>query len=144
MYSTDDHSGLASLGDKDGLDAKWYWAFLFSCFMAFLVNASFCFITGKLNAVTYQVIGHTKTLLTLISGVFLFRNTVSARQATGMFIAGVGVGWYTYAMFWKPKPAPGETPAAIELVKAIAPDAQKADPETSMLLDAEDKLDRKA
>lgn len=69
--------------------------FLASCLMAFLVNMCSFYIIGKLSALSYQVIGHAKTVLVLAVGFVFFGNQLTGRVALGLSIAGLGVGWYT-------------------------------------------------
>lgn len=69
--------------------------FLLSCCMAFLVNACSFVLIGKFSALTYQVIGHSKTVLVLAIGFIVFGNPLTFRGALGLLIAGIGVWWYT-------------------------------------------------
>lgn len=47
---------------------------LITCVFAIGVNIITYFLIGKTSAVTYQVIGHFKTIMTLIGGYYLFGN----------------------------------------------------------------------
>eukprot|EP00762_Andalucia_godoyi_P007458 ANDGO_07825.mRNA.1 UDP-galactose transporter 2 len=69
--------------------------FLLSCCMAFLVNACSFVLIGKFSALTYQVIGHSKTVLVLAIGFVVFGNPLTFRGAIGLIVAGAGVWWYT-------------------------------------------------
>lgn len=66
-----------------------------SCVLAFGVNVSNYLVLGKSSPLTYQVLGHLKTVLILVLGFTLFHTPVSARQALGVFFALVGVISYT-------------------------------------------------
>ena len=67
------------------------------------VNVSCFGIIGKTSALTYQVVGHVKTVLILLSGLLLFPPTVEVprqrqiRTVIGMTISMVGI--VLYSMF---------------------------------------------
>lgn len=68
---------------------------LLTCAFAIGVNLSNFMIIGRSSPVTYQVIGHFKTCLVLVLGVFLFRQPVQLQNVCGMFIAWLGMVLYT-------------------------------------------------
>eukprot|EP00013_Stygamoeba_regulata_P003340 CAMPEP_0177631060 /NCGR_PEP_ID=MMETSP0447-20121125/1547_1 /TAXON_ID=0 /ORGANISM="Stygamoeba regulata, Strain BSH-02190019" /LENGTH=310 /DNA_ID=CAMNT_0019132517 /DNA_START=119 /DNA_END=1048 /DNA_ORIENTATION=- len=76
-------------------DPQFLALFFVSCFFAFLVNMTSAFIIGRLSALTYQVLGHAKTIAVLTVGILYFGNSVSTAGAVGMAVAGGGVAWYT-------------------------------------------------
>lgn len=51
---------------------------------------------GRLNATTFQVVGHMKTVLVLIGGVLFFHETVVASQTIGVAMAVAGMSIYSF------------------------------------------------
>ena len=51
---------------------------------------------GKCDAVTYQVLGHLKTMLVLAFGFFMLNNPASWRNICGILCALVGMMAYGY------------------------------------------------
>lgn len=70
-----------------------FWMLL-SCSIAILVNISQFMVLGRFTAVTYQVLGHSKTILVLVGGWLVFREVISSKQAGGMAMAVAGMVWY--------------------------------------------------
>jgi solute carrier family 35 protein E3 len=102
---------------------------LLSSFLALGVNFSQFLVLGRFSAVTFQVMGHLKTLLVLLLGGWLFGGVVSTTQMVGMSLAVsgmIGYGWSTSG------PSPKE-PAAKEkeLSEAIAADREPLTRDTS-------------
>lgn len=58
-----------------------------SCVVAVGVNVFTCFLLGKTSAVTYQVVGHIKTIIILSGGYFFFDHESSAKVAIGGVVA---------------------------------------------------------
>jgi len=71
-------------------------AFL-TCVFAVLVNFSTFLVIGKCDAVTYQVLGHLKTLLVLGFGFFVLGNSVNWQNVCGILIAITGMIAYGVA-----------------------------------------------
>lgn len=69
---------------------------LASCAGAFCVNLATVLVIGKFSPITYQLIGHTKTLLILVIGFLLFHEHLTLEILTGIAIAFVGLGLYSY------------------------------------------------
>ena len=67
---------------------------LLTCFIAVLVNFSTFLVIGKCDAVTYQVLGHLKTVLVLGFGFFVLGNPISSRNIFGILVALVGMVAY--------------------------------------------------
>ncbi len=49
---------------------------------------------GRFTAVTYQVLGHSKTILVLLGGWMFLGDVISGRQAGGMVLAVLGMVAY--------------------------------------------------
>lgn len=69
---------------------------LFSCTIAVLVNVSQFACLGRFSAATFQVLGHTKTVLVLLIGWQGLGEVMTLRKATGMLIAVSGMVLYGY------------------------------------------------
>jgi solute carrier family 35 protein E3 len=68
---------------------------LASCLFAIGVNISNYIVIGKTSPLTYQVLGHLKTVLILILGFIMFNKHVDMRNILGITLAMAGVMWYT-------------------------------------------------
>ena len=66
-----------------------------SCFFALGVNISNYYVLGSTSPLTYQVLGHLKTVLILVLGFAMFNNPVDSRNIVGIVIAMAGVVLYT-------------------------------------------------
>lgn len=66
-----------------------------SCVLALGVNISNYVVLGKTSPLTYQVLGHLKTILILVLGFTVFNRPVDSRNLTGIVVAMVGVVAYT-------------------------------------------------
>ena len=70
---------------------------LLSCAIAVLVNISQFMCLGRFSAVSFQVLGHAKTILVLLVGWLYFNDMMSGRKLLGMFFAVAGMGGYGWA-----------------------------------------------
>lgn len=69
-----------------------------SCVIAVGTNLSQFVCIGRFTAVSFQVLGHMKTILVLTLGFILFgKEGLNVHVAFGMFLAIVGMIWYKYA-----------------------------------------------
>ncbi|KAJ1454671.1 triose-phosphate transporter family-domain-containing protein [Pelagophyceae sp. CCMP2097] len=68
-----------------------------SCSAAVLVNLSQFLVLGRFTAVTYQVLGHAKTVAVLVVGWACFGGTITAQQLAGMGLAVGGMVTYSQA-----------------------------------------------
>lgn len=87
----DDTSGLAEYIYSTGTVTR----ILVSCVFALGVNISNYLVLGKTSPLTYQVLGHLKTVLILILGFTMFNKTVDPRNIIGIIVAMFGVVGYT-------------------------------------------------
>lgn len=69
----------------------------FSCSAAVLVNVSQFLVLGRFTAVTYQVLGHLKTVCVLVVGYVFFGGVITGQQFFGMLLAISGMMSYSYA-----------------------------------------------
>ncbi|KAF6146382.1 hypothetical protein GIB67_020476 [Kingdonia uniflora] len=68
---------------------------LLSCSIAVGTNLSQFICIGRFTAVSFQVLGHMKTILVLVLGFFFFgKEGLNLQVVIGMFIAVLGMVWY--------------------------------------------------
>jgi solute carrier family 35 protein E3 len=77
--------------------------------LAFLVNLSIFFVIRFSSPLSYNVLGHTKLVVILLSGFFLFGEEASTRKIFGAGLTLTGVFIYTYIQLTKPKSPPAPT-----------------------------------
>lgn len=70
-------------------------------FIAVSVNVCSFGLIGKTSAITYQVVGHVKTILIFVFGVIMFKNHNETeaqfyKKIAGLFISMTGMIYYTY------------------------------------------------
>ena len=70
---------------------------ILTCFIAVAVNFSTFLVIGKCDAVTYQVLGHLKTVMVLFFGFFALDNPIEANNILGITIALAGMVAYGVA-----------------------------------------------
>lgn len=68
-----------------------------TCAIAVAVNFSTFLVIGKCDAVTYQVLGHLKTMLVLMFGFVALNNPVAGKNILGIAIALAGMVAYGVA-----------------------------------------------
>ncbi|KAG2433591.1 hypothetical protein HYH02_012522 [Chlamydomonas schloesseri] len=83
-----------------------------SCAVAVLVNISQFMCLGRFSAVTFQVLGHTKTVLVLICGWLYLGDVITNRKLAGMVLAVVGMALYGYFNSLAPAPKAPAQPVA--------------------------------
>jgi len=69
-----------------------------SCALAVLVNISQYLCIGRFSAVSFQVIGHIKTVLVFLFGFICFNAPITSKNIAGCALAVVGMIYYTQAM----------------------------------------------
>lgn len=67
-----------------------------SCTLAVAVNISQFMCLGRFSAISYQVLGHVKTVMVLFGGWALLGETITQRQLFGMAVAVSGMILYGY------------------------------------------------
>lgn len=71
---------------------------LLSCSLAVFCNVSQYLCIGRFSAVSFQVLGHMKTVCVLTLGWLLFDSELSFENIMGMIIAVVGMIIYSWAV----------------------------------------------
>lgn len=79
-----------------------------SCFLAVGVNLSQFVCLGRVSAVTYQVVGHSKTILVLLGSSLFLGEVITPRQGGGMVIAVMGMIAYNYTKTQEDSNKPAE------------------------------------
>lgn len=79
---------------------------LLSCVFALGVNISNYVVLGKTSPLTYQVLGHLKTILILVLGVVMFNKPIIMNNLIGVVVAMAGVVAYTEIKRREDMPAP--------------------------------------
>lgn len=97
---------------------------LLSCMIAVGTNLSQFICIGRFTAVSFQVIGHMKTVLVLILGfIFFGKKGLNQHVVLGMVVAIAGMVWYGNASSkpggkarpsHSPTPKPGEKHGSLE------------------------------
>mmetsp|Transcript_10646 Transcript_10646/g.44387 ORF Transcript_10646/g.44387 Transcript_10646/m.44387 type:complete len:258 (-) Transcript_10646:414-1187(-) len=64
--------------------------------IAFLVNVSIFLVIGKSSALTYNILGHGKTCVIILSDFILFGRPLDVKGISGVALALGGVFWYTH------------------------------------------------
>jgi solute carrier family 35 protein E3 len=97
----EDISGLVSLDWVSLESILWV---LVSSILAFLVNLSIFLVIGKTSPVSYNVLGHGKLCVILISGYIFFGDLWTAKTIIGIILAVGGIVWYTHLKLLPPPP----------------------------------------
>ncbi|KAL7174882.1 hypothetical protein ACSBR2_028657 [Camellia fascicularis] len=71
---------------------------LLSCSLAVFCNVSQYLCIGRFSAVSFQVLGHMKTVCVLTLGWLLFDSELTFKNIMGMLIAVIGMIIYSWAM----------------------------------------------
>ena len=99
-----------------------------SCAIAISVNFSTFLVIGKCDAVTYQVLGHLKTVLILVLGFVLLKNPANPRAIGGIGIAMLGMVAYAHE---ESKAAASPPQAVLEKESEKAAHGEAAHPDTA-------------
>lgn len=68
-------------------------AILVSAALGLLVNLSTFLVIGATSSLTYNVVGHVKTVLILSGGVLFFGDAMPLKKAAGIGVAMLGIIW---------------------------------------------------
>lgn len=71
---------------------------LLSCSLAVFCNVSQYLCIGRFSAVSFQVLGHMKTVAVLTLGWLLFDSELTFKNIMGMVLAVVGMVIYSWAV----------------------------------------------
>jgi solute carrier family 35 protein E3 len=71
-------------------------AILFSAALGLLVSLSTFLVIGATSSLTYNVVGHLKTVIILTGGCLLFGDQMPASKLAGLGVAMAGIVWYSH------------------------------------------------
>eukprot|EP00240_Pyramimonas_obovata_P004109 CAMPEP_0118925814 /NCGR_PEP_ID=MMETSP1169-20130426/3637_1 /TAXON_ID=36882 /ORGANISM="Pyramimonas obovata, Strain CCMP722" /LENGTH=343 /DNA_ID=CAMNT_0006867217 /DNA_START=141 /DNA_END=1172 /DNA_ORIENTATION=- len=104
---------------------------LWSCVLAAVVNISQFFCIGRFSAITFQVLGNSKTVGVLFFGWMMFDHQVTWRSLSGMSLAVLGMIMYgVFTSTDPPKvvmPPPPSSPASAALKESTTTEASASD-----------------
>jgi solute carrier family 35 protein E3 len=69
---------------------------LISSVLGLMVTASTFLFIGATSALTYNVVGHLKTIGIVAAGVFLFGDSMEPKKLMGLVMAMTGIVWYSH------------------------------------------------
>ncbi|GLI68535.1 hypothetical protein VaNZ11_012975 [Volvox africanus] len=70
-------------------------AIVISAVLGLLVSLSTFLVIGATSSLTYNVVGHLKTVIILTGGCLFFGDSMPAKKFLGVCIAMAGIVWYT-------------------------------------------------
>ncbi|KAG2450668.1 hypothetical protein HYH02_004508 [Chlamydomonas schloesseri] len=70
-------------------------AIVISAILGLLVSLSTFLVIGATSSLTYNVVGHLKTVIILTGGCMFFGDTMPLKKFIGVCIAMMGIIWYT-------------------------------------------------
>jgi solute carrier family 35 protein E3 len=108
---------LSASSGPFGASGAWV-CLAFSCIVAVGVNLSQFACLGRFSAVTFQVLGHTKTVLVLLASWLALGEALSPRKALGMLLAVAGMVAYG-ALSSSAGPPAGAAAAAAAAASAV-------------------------
>lgn len=82
-----------------GYDFSWkavLWI-LFTSVLGLVVTLSAFLFIGASSAITYNVVGHSRTVLIVAGGVLFFNDDIGMKKCMGIFCAVLGIVWYSVA-----------------------------------------------
>ena len=69
---------------------------ILSSIMGLLLNWSMFLMISSTSPLTFNVIGHLKTIIVISGGVLFFGDTIPLSKALSLLVAASGIGWYSY------------------------------------------------
>lgn len=100
-----------------------------SCTLAVFCNMSQYLCIGRFSAVSFQVLGHMKTVCVLTLGWLLFDSQLTLKNIMGMVIAVVGMVMYSWAV-------EAEKQSSAKPIVAPAQDSITTEEETELLMES--------
>lgn len=83
---------------RDSSNYSSFYVVILSCIIASAVNLSQFMCLGRFSAVTFQVLGHTKTIVVLLLGWGLLGDVITLKKLAGMILAVLGMIAYSMAI----------------------------------------------
>lgn len=107
-------------------------------FFGFLVNISIFLVIGRSSPLSYNILGHCKTVVVLLSDYILFGRPATFKSSFGIILTLAGVFWYTSLKLEKArveKEARERTPTNAK-AKDVLADKEHANQESVRLMDS--------
>ena len=86
-----------------------------SSVLGLLVSLSTFLVIGATSSLTYNIVGHLKTVTILTGGCLIFGDTMTVSKLAGVTLAMVGIAWYSHMQLTsmqQPKALKPKTPDA--------------------------------
>ena len=80
-------------------------AIAISSVLGLLVSLSTFLVIGATSSLTYNIVGHLKTVTILTGGCLIFGDTMTASKLAGVTLAMVGIAWYSHMQLTNMQPA---------------------------------------
>ncbi|KAL3146994.1 hypothetical protein ABBQ38_014961 [Trebouxia sp. C0009 RCD-2024] len=99
-------------------------AIAISSVLGLLVSLSTFLVIGATSSLTYNIVGHLKTVTILTGGCLIFGDTMSVSKLSGVAVAMAGIAWYSQMQY-----------AILQqntAVKQKTPDAESAHDQTTL------------
>jgi len=114
----------------ESANSLWYYEFQFnavalimlSAVIAFGVNLSIFLVIGKTSPVTYNVVGHFKLCVILVSGFVVFKDPVTSLNLLGVLLTLSGIFVYTHLKLQEQQKAQAPPVVALQKVDTPGPD----------------------
>lgn len=85
-------------------------AIAISSVLGLLVSLSTFLVIGATSSLTYNIVGHLKTVTILTGGCLMFGDTMSISKLFGVALAMLGIAWYSHMHF-----------ASLQQIKGVKP-----------------------
>ncbi|PNW72757.1 hypothetical protein CHLRE_15g641266v5 [Chlamydomonas reinhardtii] len=82
-------------------------AIVISALLGILVSLSTFLVIGATSSLTYNIVGHFKTILILAGGCLLFGESMPWKRLAGIALTMCGIAWYTYLSIVQVPPSGG-------------------------------------
>lgn len=87
-------------------------AIVISAMLGILVSLSTFLVIGTTSSLTYNIVGHLKTVIILTGGVLVFGDGMPLKRFLGICVAMCGIAWYTQLLTTQSSPSPRQPVAA--------------------------------
>lgn len=108
-------------------------------FFGFLVNISIFLVIGRSSPLSYNILGHCKTVVVLLSDYILFGRPATFKSSIGIILTLAGVFWYTSLKLEKArveKEARERTPTNSKTKDVLLADKDHDNQESVRLMDS--------
>ena len=114
---------IDSIAKFEWISISAVWWIIVSSVLAFLVNLSIFLVIGRTSPVSYNVLGHAKLCVILLSGYLFFGDQCSAQNLVGVALAVTGIVWYTHLKL--KGTAPNSKPPKADYARVVSTDDEQ-------------------